>query len=499
MASYKHGAYGTVTDSIVNSMVTVSTVPVYFGTAPVNLVRGYAERDCVNAPICISSQADARKKIGDSTDWAAFTLCEATAAHFDTALEAVGPIYVINVLDPDKHREKKATEQVVGMTNGSASFPSDRIILDTLEVKAEGSETAYAEDTDYTLAYNHNAGKVVISAIEGGGMSDGNLSLSYFEVKPEVVTSEDIVGYTTDTGIYFGIDALTLLYQEQFVVPNLLAAPGWSHDPDVYKRLCKAAQKINGHWDAFVVADLPLAFGGKAVDTIEKAIEWKSDNAFTDERSSVCWPKVQDAAGRIFHISTLVVVEMLRADNDNNGVPFEGYSNQTIPVCKQYFGESPNRGFDQQTANELNQNGISTAVGWAGEWVLWGPHTAAYRFGSATMDARSIFVTNMRMLFHVTNYFQLEWADSIDQPMTRDLQDRIINREQEKLDGYVAQGALIGHPTVVFDEAENPESSIREGDFRWDISATPTPPLKSASVYVAYTDAGFSAYFEDGD
>lgn len=93
----------------------------------------------------------------------------------------------------------------------------------------------------------------------------------------------------------------------------------------------------------------------------------------------------------------------------------------------------------------------------------------------------------------------MEWADAIDQPMTRDLQDRIVNREQEKLDGYVAQGALIGHPTVVFDEEENPATSIMEGDFRWDISATPTPPLKSASVYVAYTDAGFSAYFEDGD
>ena len=37
------------------------------------------------------------------------------------------------------------------------------------------------------------------------------------------------------------------------------------------------------------------------------------------------------------------------------------------------------------------------------------------------------------------------------------------------------------------------------GDFRWDINVTPTPPLKSASVYVAYTDAGFSVYYEGGE
>lgn len=331
-------------------------------------------------------------------------------------------------------------------------------------------------------------------------MADGNIAVSFFEVTPEAITSEDIIGYTSDDGQYFGIDALQLLYQEQFVVPNLLAAPGWTDDPEVYSRLVKVAQKINGHWDAFVVADLPLQDGKSAVDTIDKAIAWKDDHAYDSERSAVCWPQVSDYSGRVFHLSTLYVVESLRADNDNDGVPFESCSNKAIPVCRQHFGDGvPNRGFDQVRANGLNERGITTAIGWAGEWVLWGPHTAAYRWESTTMDARSIFATAIRMLFHITNYFQLEWATTIDEPMTRALQDRIINREQAKLDGYVTQGALLGKPTVVFDQANNPDSSIMEGDFRWDISVTPTPPLKSASVYVAYTDEGFSAYFEDGE
>ena len=48
-------------------------------------------------------------------------------------------------------------------------------------------------------------------------------------------------------------------------------------------------------------------------------------------------------------------------------------------------------------------------------------------------------------------------------------------------------------------KSENSTTDVMNGDFRWDIAVTPTPPLKSASVYVAYTDAGFSVYYEGGD
>ena len=207
MAEYKHGAYGNLSDSVVESMVTVSTVPVYFGTAPVNLVRGYAEADIVNAPVRLTSLSDARARMGDSSDWEAFTLCEAIAAHYNTTAEAVGPIYFVNVLDPDKHRAKKETVEVIGLVNGTASFATDRAILDTITIAAEGADEGaqpYAEGADYTLAYNHNAGKVVITAKEGGAMADGNIAVSFFEVTPEAITSEDIIGYTSDDGQYFG-------------------------------------------------------------------------------------------------------------------------------------------------------------------------------------------------------------------------------------------------------------------------------------------------------
>ena len=98
-------------------------------------------------------------------------------------------------------------------------------------------------------------------------------------------------------------------------------------------------------------------------------------------------------------------------------------------------------------------------------------------------------------MFHTINDFQREWGPEIDEPMTLQLKDRILNREQEKLDSLVARGALIGEPKVLFLESNNSTTDLMNGDFRWDIPFTPTPPFKSGTVYVAYTDAGFSAYF----
>ena len=112
------------------------------------------------------------------------------------------------------------------------------------------------------------------------------------------------------------------------------------------------------------------------------------------------------------------------------------------------------------------------------------------------MDVRDIFDVSIRMLLYLTNRFQRVWASSIDKPFTLSMKDTILTREQENLDALVALGALIGAPKITFDQDLNPLAEIREGNFRFDIQVTPTPPLRSASAYVAYTDAGFSAYFE---
>ncbi len=490
---YLYGAYGHIGDTVAQSAVQAGTTPIYIGTAPVNLVRGYADAGAINAPVKISNLIDAQRKLGYSRDWAKFTLCEALTAHFDNPIGNIGPIYMINVLDPDIHRQETETTKSLSFVGGRSEFRSDTIVLDTLVLADK------VEGVDFSVDYNYTKGAVVISSADPDEPLSGTIVATYSEIDTSEIEAEDIIGGVTSGGDYSGLGSIALLYPEQNAVANIIAAPGWSEIPAVYNAMIAASQKINGHWDAFVIADIPLASGGSDVQTIEAAKAWKISNAYNNERSKVYWPQVVDSLDRVYHLSTLAVVEFMRVDFSHGSVPMETCGNQPIPALRQYFGEtSENRGFDQQTANELTSNGISTAVAWGGRWVLWGNHTAAYTYG-ADVDPRAIFDVSMRMLMHITNSFQREWSPEIDEPMTRALKDRIINREQEKLDAYVGMGALIGAPVIVFLETENPTGDIMNGDFRWDIQATPTPPLKSASVYVAYTDAGFSVYYEGGE
>ena len=498
---YLYGAYGHIGETVAQSAVQAGTTPVYIGTAPVNLVRGFADAGVINEPIKLSNMIDAQRKLGYAADWGTFTLCEVMNAHFNNTLGNIGPIYVINVLDPSAGKHRKATEttQQLSFTGVRAEFASSTIILDTLTIaKSDGGD--YAEGTDYAVDYNFTKGTVIITSLIADSPLTGTLTASFYEVDDSAIEDDDIIGGVTAGGEYSGLSSIALLYPEQFAVCNLIAAPGWSQSPAVYNAMLTASQKINGHWDAFVVADLPLVdSSAQAVDTITKAIAWKKNNAFTGERSKVYWPQGVDNLGNIYHLSTLAVVELMRADFSHNSVPMETCGNKAIPIIKQYFGaNATNRGFSQQEGKELTQNGISTAVAWGGEWVLWGDHTAAYTYG-ADVDPRAIFDVSMRMLMHITNDFQREWSPRIDESMPRARSSELINREQEKLDGYVSMGALLGEPQIVFLESENSTTDIMNGDFRWDIAVTPTPPLKSASVYVAYTDAGFSVYYEGGD
>lgn len=537
MSEYLYGTYGHLAGSVVSATAEAPTNALYVGTAPVNLVKGYASKGVINTPIRIDNYADAQAKIGVASDWGKYTLSEAVEAHFANPNGNIGPIYVINVLNPDVHKKTPATNKNVNFVNGSATFESEDIILDTIAIANK------AEGTDYTVTYNFSTHKVTIMSADESDPLDGAIAVTYSEIDTTAITEDTIIGTKSDTGVYTGLQAAELLYQKYNAVMNLLAAPGWSDKPAVYKALAAKATKLNGHWDGFVYADIPLTYNvisyaevstptgnpsekgyyelvnGKYVpsedatvdgnktyyekvstptenNTLAKAVAWKAANGYVSERSKVFFPKAQGTDGNVYHISTLALAETLRLDLNHNGVPFESCGNKSVAASKQYFGASSTfAGFDINDANTLCENGIDTVIYWGGGWKLWGDHTAAYAYGS-DVDPRDIFDVSMRMLLYLTNSFQIRWASTIDKPFTVPLKDTILAREQERLDALVTQGALAGNPVITFEAGNNSMEDMRNGNFRWDIQVTPTPPLKSASAYVAYTDAGLSAYFD---
>ena len=485
MAEYKHGTYGQFVESVGSVATQSGTVPVYVGLAPVNLVRGYEAY--VNSPVKLNSFGAVRRYMGYSDDWSAFDLCEAFHLHFDNADGNVGPIVAINVLNPAAHVASDETTVNLTFQNGRATIESDTIILDTLAL------AELVEGTDYTVDYDFTKGQVIINSI--GDAITSTVAATYNTVDVSAITADDIIGGVTAAGVYTGLGCVGLIYQELALIPNLILCPGWSSVPEVYEAMIVAGTKINGHWDAFVYADIPLVNGSTKVDTIEAAIQWKKTNGYSNERSKVFWPHGRDAMGRKYHGSAMAAWRTLLVDESNNGLHMETPSNKAVPVVAQYFGvDSTNRGFDQVRANELNAEGITTICYWGNRWVLWGPHTAAYRYGAVT-DNRNIFDNSIRIMMFVSNDFQQEHAMTIDEPMTRALKDTILNREQEKMDAWAAQGAFIGEPVVEFLEEDNSTDELVEGNFVWSFRGTPTPPFKSGTLKVGYTTAGFETYF----
>ena len=506
MADYKHGTYGEFSESVGGVVAETQSAFVYVGTAPVNLIRGYA--GAVNTPILLRTYDAAKRLVGYSDDWAKYTLCEAIKLHFDNASGNIRPIAVINALDPATHKKSEETTQQLTFANGRATIQSDTIILDTLVLADK------VEGVDFSIDYDFTKGQVIINSL-GAEKLTGQIQATFSEIDLTSFAEDDIIGGVTAGGVYTGLGCVGLVYPEIGRIPSLIAAPGWSDKPAVYEAMITAGQKINGHWDAFVYADIPLVNGGakagmakvgesriglgEKVDTIETAKIWQLDNGYTNERSKVFWPQMQDTAGRIYHMSALAAWSSMTVDATHNDIPMESPSNKPIPVARQYFGEgSTNRGFDQQRANELNAVGITTGVYWGGQWVLWGPHTAAYKYGSVA-DLRSIFDNTIRTMMYVTNRFQADHALDIDRPMTRAMADTIKQQEQEKADAWAVLGVFIGKPVVEFRETDNSTAELAEGNFVWRFEGTPTPPFKSGTLMVAYSSAGFDSYFGEGD
>ena len=483
MADYKYGVYGEIGNDIAQNASQAEMATVYIGTAPVNLLSDFS--GVVNVPVKISNLSDAQKKIGhfsDSAKLGKYTLCEAVAAHFANQNGNVGPIYVINVLDPETHKKSTKTTKSLTFANKKATIEGDDIILSTFAIDDK------VLGTDYALDYEYSTG--VLTITDKGAEAMTTVTASYDTVDTSAVTEQVIIGSTKEDGTVSGIAAVKLVYQTCNAIPSYLAAPGWSHKKAVYDALVAASHNINGHWFAFVFADIPVDVN----KTIEAAKAWKNDNAYTSGCSKVFWPMAKDGKA-VYHLSTLALAEKIRCDLQNDNVPFETEGNKTIPVSGLYFGEGVKAvGFDKADANKLTAAGIATAIYWENNWRVWGDHTAAYTHGGSHKNSE-IFDVNMQMLFYIANSFQKEWGTTIDKPMTLSLCDTILNREQEKLDVLVAKGALIGAPSVEFLETNNSTAETMNGNFRWDIAVTNTPPLKSATSVVCYSDAGFSVYF----
>lgn len=470
---YKHGIYGEIEAS--NEEIAKSkSIPVYIGTAP--MYRLPKENRDINKPILIKNYQDAVRKTGYRTgdDFEKFSLSAAIYAHFENSIQPIGPIVVINVLNPEKGANK--SNQEVSIINGKGIL-NKNVIIDSVEI------TDKILNEDYELEYT-DEGNLLILAIKDdfGETVNVKFSESAYEI-----TDTDIIGnYIESQGISTGIKAIDNVYEELNVVPTIVTAPGWNENPKVRQALLAATKKISDKWEAVSFIDID-----PKIDTIENAIKWKKDNGYNSNEEKLFWPK-GIMGNREIYLSILGIVTKMQTDAKYNNIPYQTLSNKAVDISSLTVKGHKIK-FSQNRANDLNASGITTAILSGGKYVLWGPHMANYEYG-VTIKPEEIFDVNIMMQKYLLNDFQLRNPGLIDNAMSRHDVDAIVNNEQMILDSYTTSGVLL-YGEIKFKPANNSKSDIINGDFTFNTLVTNTPIGKSITQKLQYSSVGIQKAF----
>lgn len=491
MAEYKHGAYGLVNTNGNPDAAASQNAIVYVGTAPVHMVEGGA--DNVGKPVLVRNIAEAKKYFGWSEDFAAFTLCEAMQAHLVN--NAIGPIVLINVLDPDDDDHKASTKTTATLTpvNGRAVLTNAAdCIVDTIVVKVSSSEKV--KGTDYELAYDLNKNTVTIIELTEGALST-SCTVEYYKLDETDVTNAEFIGTDDGAGLRTGLQAVKNVYQACGMIPAYLCCPGFGEIKACHDAMAELTHQINGHWQCWMFTDIPLVDNETAV-TLDTAATWKTTNLYNRENETVSFPMATGVDGKHYHLSVLRAANFQQAMEENGGFPMQSASNTDCPIIANlYMGEAnEGRVYDDEIINaKLNAHGIASAAFVGGRWAIWGAHAAPWDVANEDMVAVS--ETNRMMLYYISNDFQHRRVYNVDRPTTKNDVLSIVAEEQTRLDALVMARALIYGQCAV-DITEDNRSDVIAGDFRFQFEITTMPLAKSLTAVVNWTDAGYTDYFE---
>lgn len=490
MAEYLHGAYRDWPTAGSALAVNSNSAVVVFGTAPVQTAA--SGNMLINKPVLVNSFAEAKKLFGYSEDWAKYTLCE--AMYLILACEHVGPLVLVNVLDPNTH--KGAAQTVSQKPDGGKLVltSAEDIILSTIAI----------EDIDadvYTAVYDPETKTITIREKTAGGLGTDTLSISFNKVDVSAVTNAVMIGSSTSEGVNTGIHAVRSVYQETGIVPAFLLAPGWSSIPEVHAAMGECSRKINGHWDAWIFADLPTTITGTPnYLTMATAAAWKEANGYNLENETVCFPKILGTDDKVYHMATYRAACFMKLLAENDGVPFHSASNtaaamiRNLKFAAEVNAYSATPTYDDTLVNEyLCRNGITSAAFVGGQWVLWGAHAADYN--EDTASDLNVSETVRMMLYFVANSFQQRRCVNVDKPLSANDLAAIVAEEQGRLDALVNVGALTyGKAYIAADEIAL--SDMYKGDYLFSFDITTMPLAKSLTVRVKWVDDGLAVYYQ---
>lgn len=450
--------------------VAASGIPFFVGTAPVHTA---AKPSRPNYPVLCTSWDEAAEKLGFSYNWKKYTLCEAMYSHF--MLYGAQPVIFCNVLDPsDTDMKKPAQSRAHEVLEHRVTIPLDTL-HDGLKVTSGEGESAVElkEDEDYTLFYDEEKNACIIELLEDSASYGAtSITVEAAEVDPGAVTNADIV---------MGISQADACMTAVGVVPDLLLAPGWSHDTVVAAILATKAAGINGLFGAKCLIDADCSAEG--VTEYSQLTAYKNKNNFVDVNQILCWPQVKLGEDQ-FHLSTQLAGLMASVDTLNGGCPYESPSNKNLKIdgCCLEDGTEVNLTWEQ--VNLIAGSwGVVTAINFMGMgWTAKGNYTACY---PANTDVKDQFIPISRMFDWVGNTTIRTFWSKLDRPMNRRLIDNILDTSNIWLNGQVAAEHLLGARAEMLEE-ENNLLDLMAGIIHIHIYITPPSPMQECDFTLEY-------------
>ena len=304
----------------------------------------------------------------------------------------------------------------------------------------------------------------------------------------ETATVNKIIGgFNSRTGKAEGLELVGEVFPKYRLVPGLIGAPGWSHNPAVGIMMRAKAESVSGIFQCMAVCDAPCDSEHEVYSGIP---EWKEGIGYTSNRQIVCWPKLK-LGDKVFHMSTQIIGVMTRADHEREDVPYKSPSNELLQCdgCTDDEGNEINLGMLQ--ANYLNGQGIMTALNWIGGWRSWGNRTAAF---PSTTDPKDCFIPVRRMFDYIGNEFVLTFWQNVDQPLTVRLVREIVSTYNIRLNGLQAREMILGG-RIEFKSNENALTDLMNGVLRFHVYMTPPVPAETIEAILEYDPEYLNALF----
>ena len=461
--------------SVQTPKVATVGIPFVVGTAPVQSAAKPAKS---NVPVLVTSWDEAVEKLGFSYDWESYTLCEFMYSHLQ--LFGAQPVIFCNINDPaSMKREEAAAGYTVADHRVAVSVDA---IADTIKVSvAEGAgeaatTRALERDTDYSILYDRDDTDTyvcIVELLEDGSAYDAEtVSVAYSAADPKTATVADVVD---------GVAQVDACLTAVGLVPDLIAAPGWSHNTVVAAVMATKAAAINGLFKGKAVIDADS--GEDGVTEYSQLSGYKNKNNFVDVDQIICWPMVQLGDYR-FHLSTQLCGLMATVDAGNRGIPYESPSNKNLKMdaCVLADGTPVNLTWNQVDLI-AGSWGVVTAVNFLDSgWVAKGNYTACY---PGNTDVKDQFIPVSRMFDFIGNTLIRTFWSKLDKPMTPALRDSILQTCNIWLGGLTGGGYLYGARAEMLAE-ENPLTSLLDGIITLHIYNAPPVPAQEIDFILEY-------------